>query len=124
MSKKKTPKGIKKKKQSQPTAVAPLESRASESLTVFWAVTVLMVLMMNLVCIGVHYYVAANPDAEKMQLLKGLLLFTGSLVGGVSLIVLPILYRVRKVPPPPGLAVFGACVAAAPILAAIAFATG
>jgi len=96
------------------------ETRASESITVFWAVTVLMVLMANLVTLFAHYYVAANPDAEKMALLKGLLLFTGSLVGGVSLILLPILYRVRKVPPPPGLSVFGACVAAAPILAVLA----
>lgn len=97
----------------------PAESRASESLTVFWATTVLMVLVMNLVCIGAHYYVVANPDALKMQLLKGLLLFTGCLVGGASLIVLSVLYRVREVPPPPGLAVFGACVAAAPILAVL-----
>jgi len=99
--------------------IAPAETRASESLTLFWVVTVLTVLAANLVTVFAHFYVEANPDAEKMALLKGLLLFTGSLVGGVSLIVLPILYRVRRVPPPPGLAVFGACVAVAPILAVI-----
>ncbi len=102
------------------TSHAPVETKASESLTVFWTVTVLTVLVTNVMTIAAHYYLVANPEAEKMALLKGLLLFTGALVGGVSLIVLPILYRVRKVLPPPGLAVFGACVAVAPILAAVA----
>ena len=97
----------------------PTETKGSETLTVFWTLTVLMVLISNLMTVAVHYYLLAHPEAEKLALLKGLLLFAGSLVGGVSLIVLPILYRVRKVPPPPGLAVFGACVGAAPILAVL-----
>ncbi len=102
----------------------PVESRASESLTVFWTVTVLMALVADLMSVAVHFYLLSNPDAEKMALLKGLLLFTGALVGGVSLVALPILYRVRKVPPPPGLAVFGASVAVAPILAVLVGALG
>ena len=97
----------------------PVETRAGEALTVFWTVTVLTVLATNVVTLFAHFYVIANPTAEKMVLLKGLLMFTGSLVGGVSLVVLPILYRIRIVPLPPGLAVFGACAAAAPILAAL-----
>ena len=94
----------------------PAETKGSETLTVFWTLTVLMVLMTNLATVAVHYYLLAHPEAEKLALLKGLLLFSGALVGGVSLIVLPILYRVRKQAPPPGLAVFGTCVAVAPIL--------
>lgn len=94
----------------------PAESRASDSLTVFWAVTVMMVLVINFMTIGTHFYVLSNPEAEKMALLKGMLLFAGCFIGGISLIVLPILYRVREVPPPPGLTVFGICAAVAPIL--------
>lgn len=114
-----------KKKKSRPQkpsrhADAPVESRASESLTVFWAITVLMVLLADLAIVATHFYLLSHPEAEKIQLLKGLLLFTSALVGGLSLVALPILYRVRRVPPPTGLAVFGACVAAAPILAAAA----
>ena len=101
------------------TTAPPAETRASESLTVFWAITVLMVLAANLVIVAAHLYLLANPDATKIELLKGLLLFTSSVVGGLSLIALPILYRVRRVPPPTGLAVFGACVAAAPLLAVL-----
>jgi len=110
----------KKKRPRVKTNHAPIETRASESLTVFWTVSVLIVLVINLMTVAIHYYLVTNPEAEKLALFKGLLLFTGALVGGVSLIVLPILYRVRKLPPPPGLAVFGACVAVAPILAVLA----
>jgi hypothetical protein len=109
-----------KKSQAGHKVKSPVESRASESLTVFWAITVLMVFVANLVMIATHFYLQSNPDAEKVALLKGLLLFIATLVGTLSLIALPILYRVRRVPPPTGLAVFGACVAAAPILAALA----
>ena len=106
--------------QADRTSDTPVESRASESLTVFWAITVLMALVANLVIVAAHFYLLANPDAKKIELLKGLLLFTSSLVGALSLIALTMLYRVRQVPPPTGLAVFGACVAAAPLLAALA----
>jgi hypothetical protein len=110
-----------KKKSSQRRAgsTTSTETRASEALTVFWAVTVLTLLGINLVALFAHTYVLSHPAAEKMVLLKGLLLFTGSLMGSVSLVLLPILYRVRQVPPPRGLAVFGACVAIAPIAAVL-----
>ncbi len=110
-------KKLSKKKRTNGKNAAPLETRGSESLTVFWVVTVLTVMLTNLLAIAAHFYQLANPDAERIEMLKGLMLFAGSLIGLVSLIVLPILYRVRQSPPPRGLAVFGACAAAAPILA-------
>jgi len=115
MAKKNKP--LRKKKHADRHASAPVETRGSESLTVFWVVTVLTVMLTNVLAIAAHFYQLANPDAELIALLKGLMLFSGSLVGLVSLVVLPILYRVRQSRPPRGLAVFGACAAAAPILA-------
>lgn len=109
----------KKKPAGKPVSEMPLETRASEALTVFWTVTVLMVLVADVVIVAIHWYLWSHPEAEKLQLLEGLLLFSSALVGGLSLVLLPILFRVRQVPPPTGLAVFGTCVCAAPILAAI-----
>jgi len=120
MSKRSIASHKKKSPRSKHGAPVPKETSVAESLTVFWSVTVLMCLMANVMALLAHFFVAANPGAEKIALLKGLTQFTGALVGAASLIVLPILYRVRCVPPPPGLAVFGACVAAAPILAVVA----
>ncbi len=104
--------------------VLPTETRASESLTIFWSVSVLIVLTTNVITLVAHFYLQANPGAEKMALFKGLMLFSGALAGGLSLIVLVVIHRIRVVPPPRGLTVFGACVAAAPILAALARAFG
>ena len=105
-TKKPSKKPTKKVARQAKTQSLPDETKGSETLTVFWTITVLMVLVTNLMSVAVHYYLLAHPEAEKLALLKGLLLFSGALVGGVSLIVLPILYRVRKVPPPPGLGGF------------------
>jgi len=88
-------------------------------MTVGWVVTLTTLLLCNLAAILAHVYVAQHPDAKLMALLKELMLFAGSVVGIVSLLMLPVLYRVRRVAPPRGLVVFGVCVAAAPILAVV-----
>ncbi|MCG8450463.1 MAG: hypothetical protein MI725_12915 [Pirellulales bacterium] len=93
------------------------ETRASEALTVCWGVTLTILVVCNLVTTAAYYYVSQNPEAERTAVFGELLLLTGSLVGGLSLLLLPVLYRVRRVPPPRGVAVFGACLAIAPILA-------
>jgi hypothetical protein len=93
------------------------ETQASESITVAWTVTITTALLCNLAILVAHLYVASHPEAQKMVLLKELLLFAGTVVGMISLLLLPIVHRVRRVPPPIGLVVFGACVAAAPMLA-------
>jgi len=93
------------------------ESRAGEALAVAWGVSVTMLAFCNLANIGVHYYASNHPDAMQMAVLGELLLFFGTVAGGISLVLLLILYRVRRVMPPRGVAVFGVCLAVAPILA-------
>jgi len=106
-----------KKKRARGNSSPTLETRGGEALTVFWGVTVLTVMLTNLLAVAAHFYQLANPAAERIVLLKGLMLFAGALIGLVSIVILPILYRVRQSPPPRGFAVFGVCAAAAPILA-------
>ena len=111
----------KNKKKSKPNhAPVTPETRASEAITVAWTVTVTTVLLCNLVIIASHFYIVNNPDAKKMELLRGMMLLGGSLVGIMSLLILPVLYRVRSVAPPRGVVVFGICAAIAPILAVLA----
>ena len=93
------------------------ETRSGEALAVAWGVTVTMLVFCNLFNVGLHTYVSQNPDAQQLAVLGELLLFAGSVVGAISLIILPLLYRLRNVGPPRGIAVFGACLAAAPIMA-------
>jgi hypothetical protein len=108
-----------KKKRKQPVELATLETRSSEAITVAWTVTITTLFFCNLAILGAHYYLAQNPDAERFRLMRELLLISGCCMGLLSLALLPIVYRVRAVPPPSGLAVFGACLAMGPVLAMI-----
>jgi len=97
-------------------AALPPETRAAEAVTICWTVTLTTLVLTILITLVAHFYVASYPDAEKMALLGGMMQFAGALVGGISLVLLPVVYRVRQVAPPKGLAVFGVCLAIAPIL--------
>ncbi|WP_146450167.1 hypothetical protein [Bythopirellula polymerisocia] len=95
---------------------APSESKASEAITVAWTVSITTLFGCNLAVLAIHYWLKADPQAQSLAMLKELLLFAGAIVGVVSLVLLPAVYRLRSVSPPTGLAVFGACLAAAPLL--------
>lgn len=98
----------------------PSESVAGEAATVAWTVSVTMVAACDLAAIAAHVYLLRNPGVHSIAVLAQLMLFGGAVIGAASLVLLPVVYRVRRVPPPTGFTVFAACAAAAPILALIA----
>jgi hypothetical protein len=98
------------------SAVAPVESRTSEVITIGWTVSLTTVFFCNLATIVAHYYVAAHPEALRMAMLRELLLFAGMVIGLLSLLLLLPVHRLRQTPPPRGLVVFGVCIAIAPIV--------
>jgi hypothetical protein len=100
------------------TAV-PAESDGAEALTVAWTVTITTLFFCDLAIVGAHFIALQYPQADGLQLMKEMLLIAGGALGVFSLVLLPIVYRVRVVVPPTGLAVFGACLALAPVLAII-----
>lgn len=110
-----------KKKQSGSGAgrcpVEPPESRTSVVVTVCWTVTLTTLFFLDLVAIAAHWYVVATPPAQRMAMLRELLLYAGVLVGCLSLTLLPFVYRFRQTAPPRGVVAFGVCLAAAPLLA-------
>ncbi|MDZ4659826.1 MAG: hypothetical protein SH868_19805 [Bythopirellula sp.] len=109
----------KSKKRKQPAVLVPLESKSSEALTVAWTVTITTLLFSNLAIVAAHYFSLQYPDNNGLRLMKEMLLIAGATLGVISLALLPIVYRVRTLAPPTGLAVFGACLAAAPVLALV-----
>ena len=110
----------KKRPQNSKKNTQPDETSASDAITVAWTVSVITTLLCNLTIIAAHFYIVNVPDAKRMELLRGMMLLGGSLVGFMSLLILPIIHRVRKTPPPRGLVVFSICIALAPILAVVA----
>ncbi len=107
-----------KKRKRQPELV-PLESKSSDAITVAWMVTITTLLFCNLAIAGAYYFSRQYPDAGGLWVMKEMLLMAGSGLGVISLALLPVVYRVRNVVPPTGIAVFGACLAVAPILGLI-----
>jgi hypothetical protein len=98
----------------------PSETRTSEVLTVAWTVSLTMVLACDVVAVIAHLYAKSVTPSDGIELFVGMMLFGGSVVGVVCLGLLPVLIRVRRLPPPPGIMVFGVLVSVAPMLAAVA----
>lgn len=99
------------------------ETNASDATTVAWTITVTMVLMCNIAAVTAHFYMEMYRESRGLVMLKELMLIAGALIGFLSLVLLPIMLRVRRTPPPTGVLVFAVCVAAAPILALLVRAT-
>lgn len=96
------------------------EASSSDAVTVAWTVSVTMVVACDLAAIAAHLFLLNNPGQRSVVVLSQLLLFGGGVIGAASLALLPLVYRLRRDPPPTGFTVFAVCAAAAPILAIIA----
>ena len=92
------------------------ESQSSKAVTIVWSLSVVMVLACTLMAVAARLLLWALPNADKLPVLEAFALFAACVVGVVSLVLLPVVYRVRRIPPPMGLVVFGVMVAAAPWL--------
>jgi hypothetical protein len=99
------------------------ETNAGDATTVAWTISVTMVLMCNIAAVAAHFYMEMYRETRGLVMLKELMLIAGALVGFLSLVLLPIMLRVRRVPPPTGVVVFAVCAAAAPILALLVHST-
>ena len=93
------------------------ETRTGDATTVAWTVSVTTVLLCDVAAAAAYLYTQSNPQARGMIMLRELLLLAAAIIGFVSLALLPIVFRVRRMPPPSGLTVFAVCAASAPILA-------
>ena len=109
-----------REKRQRQAAIEPKESQTAEAATVAWTVAVTMVVTCDLAAVVAHWYVLSNPAAKGAAMFGRLMLFSGAVIGTAALVLLPIVYRLRRTPPPTGFTVFAACASAAPILALIA----
>jgi hypothetical protein len=93
----------------------PAESRASEAMTVAWTVSVTGVVISNLIVVAAHLYARSNPS-QPTKAFEGIMLISSASMGAVSLALLPVVWRTRRLKPPIGYTVFAALVAAAPVV--------
>jgi hypothetical protein len=96
-----------------------LESRASDAMTIVWTVSVTSVFVADIVVIAAHLYARSDPSAKSARVLEAIMLLSAAAMGVVSLTLLPIVWRTRRLKPPQGYVVFATLVAAAPIIALV-----
>jgi hypothetical protein len=111
-------------KSTAPASRYSQETRAGDATTVAWIVTVVMTLLCDLGAVAAHYWSSGYANARGVVMFRELLLFSGAVIGIVSLMLLPVMLKVRRVPPPTGVIVFAVCVAAAPLVALVFRAVG
>jgi hypothetical protein len=95
----------------------PDESRPAEAVTIAWTSSVTGTFVADLVVIAAHLYARSNPDARAAIALEAIMLLSAAAMGAISLALLAIVWRMRRVKPPRGYMWFATLVAVAPIIA-------
>ena len=107
------------KKPSRPSRAAD-NSRLVESATTFWMLTTVTTLTCEIMtAISRAYVWFVDPDAAKMALLSGMLLFASLVLGCLALGLGVVVIRARKTPPPRSIIVGAMTIAIAPMIAAL-----
>jgi hypothetical protein len=102
-----------KAKQAPPTVAS--ETRVADAMTVGWMLTVMTALVCQAGLVGaraVEYY---KPDLEALSVLGELLLLAALVFGVMSLVLAPIVLRLRRTPVPPGITIFAVAVGLTPL---------
>ena len=118
------PKKKKKRPQPSPRAATPAslptdgESRQSVAVTVAWMLSLLVTLAAEVIAIPATIIAKANPQPIGEGLttahIADLFLFLALVTGLITAALIPLVYRVRAIPPPQSIAVAALVAAAVP----------
>jgi hypothetical protein len=95
---------------------APNESQAAEAATIGWMLCVLTATVCELGVLAARLYFLWHPDATVIGTAGELLLFASAIIGLVTLALIPVVYRVRRVKPPSPVTAFAVAVGIVPWL--------
>jgi heme/copper-type cytochrome/quinol oxidase subunit 2 len=107
-----------KKKRRPPRPVAPAESRAVETATVAWMLSVTTTLVCGSSAAIAWALARGQQGADRLLLLARYLHFSSVVTAAVSLVLLAVVLKYRQQAPPPSIVAVAAIVAVLPILAA------
>jgi hypothetical protein len=105
----------KRRKKKQVPAVTAGESRVADAMTVGWMLTVMTALVCQASLVIVRAVEHYQTDVEALGLLGELLLFAALASGVISLLLAPVVLRLRRTPVPPGIIVFAFAVGLTPL---------
>jgi hypothetical protein len=96
---------------------------AVDAITIAWTSSVVCVLTANAVLILARLYLINHPESKTGALFSAIMLLSASLLGLISLALLPIVWRTSRLKPPLGFSVFAALISLAPIIATVVLLT-
>jgi hypothetical protein len=100
--------------------LAPEESRLAETLTVGWVVAALSTLVCELATVAARLYLRQAPGNASIGALAVLTQFAAFSIGIVTLLLTPMVLKLRRQTPPRGVTALAVAIGLAP-LAAIAW---
>ncbi len=109
-----------RKKNSSAARNVPAESQAAEAATIGWMLATLTGAVAELGVLAARLYTAAYPDAKGIGTAGELLLFASALIGLIVLGLIPVVYKVRTLKPPPAITAFAVVVGILPWITIIA----
>jgi hypothetical protein len=103
----------------QPTSGNPPESQSAEAITVAWTLATLTAAACDVGALATRLIYAAQPALVLVGAVAGVLLFSALVAGIATLVLTPLVYRVRRVSPPRAFTIFAVIVAVCPIVGAV-----
>lgn len=98
---------------------APQESRAADAVTVAWMLTMLATFVADVLALILWAVVWLSNRGHvpvEARALPALMLFIAAVTGTLCLLLAPLIYKVRIVPPPRGVTMIAVTVGAAPLV--------
>ncbi len=92
----------------------PNETQAADALTIGWMLAVLTTLICQIGALAMRWIAIGNPKLAGLNNFSGTLFFAAMVIGVVSLLLIPVLHKIRIVSPPSTIVVFAVVVAIAP----------
>ena len=109
----------KRRRRPEPAGRAALlisEGRVTEYLTTGWLLTVLTTLFCELGGAAALWWANAQPQALPIAVLSSMLLFAAAVTGVLGLLLLVVVWKLRKAKPPLGITAFSLVVSLVPIV--------
>lgn len=94
----------------------PAESRVADFCTIGWLLSTLTTLFCETVSLAAARYAGDAPEQTGLRVFSGYMLFAALATGLPALALTAVAWKVRRVPPPPGITVFSLVVSVVPWL--------
>lgn len=110
----------KRKAKKPPDAGDPPETQAADAVTVLWLLLSMTALVCEVSWAAARWYLASHPEREAAVALHFLLAFSSLVTGGLILLLVPVVLRVRRQAPPRSITWATVVIGAAPYLVLLA----